>query len=136
MNQELKDWFFQQLKDCEDGKLNGPHKTMFLDTVEQGKHIPEFQEIFAKYSEWKKKELYKMIEIDIKNLKYVLEQKKLFPPFDSNGECEDCEKTFYSSNKKRCDTHTNSKSSLQYHWDEEQFRESISKWMEQLSVLY
>ena len=77
-----------------------------------------------------------MIEIDIKNLKYVLEQKKLFPPFDSNGECEDCEKTFYSSNKKRCDKHTNSKSSLQYHWDEEQFRESISKWMEQLSVLY
>ena len=51
MNQELKDWVFQQFKDCEDGKLDETKKKMFLDTVEQGKHIPEIQEIFAKYRE-------------------------------------------------------------------------------------
>jgi len=134
MNQELKDWFFEQLKDYEDGKLS--HKQMFMDTVEQGKHIPDFQEIFAKYREWKKKELYKMIEVEISNLKCVLEQKKLFPPFDSNGECEDCEKTSYNSDKDRCDKHTNSKSSWEYNCEEEQFRKGISKWMEQIAVLY
>ena len=49
MDTELKDWLYQQFKDCEDGKLTQKQKELFLETMEDGKEIPEIQEVFKKY---------------------------------------------------------------------------------------
>tara|TARA_R110002012_G_scaffold153361_1_gene313404 strand:+ start:1060 stop:1494 length:435 start_codon:yes stop_codon:yes gene_type:complete len=144
MNQELKDWFFEQLKDCEDGKLDGPQKKMFLDTVEQGKHIPEFQEIYAKYREWKKKAYDDWSKSVMKHIREMKECEEKYPTDYSFMDCEECKDIngtgdggppmTYASD--RCLKHEQCPTKEMYAQIDIQDRSSVKKLIEYIAKLY
>ena len=139
MNQELKDWFFKQLKDCQDGKLTEPQKKIFLDTMHQGKHIPEFQEIFAKYREWKKKRYDDWCKTVMKDIRDLKECEENYPADYSFMDCEDCKVLSYppmTYESERCLKHELCPTKECYAEQDLQNRSSIQKAIEDIAKLY